>query len=101
MPITTREVSRLKEYVLKLYITGATRTARRAIENLNRICEEHIQGRYELEVVDVYKAPEVASAAEILASPTLVKELPAPVRRLIGDLSQKDRVLLLLDLKGK
>ena len=90
-----------KRFVLKLYVTGATRTSQRAIQNLKQICEEYLSGGYDLEVVDVYKTPEIARAAEILASPTLVKELPAPVRRLIGDLSQQDRVLLLLGLKGK
>ena len=94
--------SPLKEqFVLKLYVTGATRTSQRAIQNLSRLCEELLEGHYDLEVVDVYKAPEMAHTAEILASPTLVKELPAPVRRLIGDLSQRDRVLLLLGLKEK
>jgi circadian clock protein KaiB len=90
-----------KKFVLKLYVTGATRISQRAIQNLKQICEEYLSGGYDLEVVDVYKTPEMARAAEILASPTLVKEVPAPVRRLIGDLSQRDRVLLLLGLKGK
>lgn len=90
-----------QDYVLKLYISGANRRSQRAIENLNRICEEYLEGHYDLEVVDLYQSPDFASQAEILAAPTLVKEFPAPVRRLIGDLSQRDRVLLLLNLKKK
>lgn len=103
MPVVMeREVTAGKEqYVLKLYVSGATRRSQRAIENLNRICEEFLAGRYDLEVVDLYQSPASARRAQILAVPTLVKEIPAPVRRLIGDLSEKDRVLLLLNLKKK
>lgn len=90
-----------KKYILKLYVTGATRRSQRAITNLNAICEEHLQGHYELEVVDIYQSPLLAKDADILAAPTLVKQLPLPVRRLIGDLSEPGRVLMLLDLKAK
>lgn len=90
-----------QQYVLKLYISGATRRSQRAIDNLNRICEEFLSGHYDLEVVDLYQFPDLARREGILAAPTLVKKVPAPVRRLIGDLSQKDRVLLLLNLKKK
>ncbi len=88
-----------KQYVLKLYITGANKRSLRAISNLDSIQKEFLQGRCNLEVVDMYRAPAAASRANIIAAPTLVKELPLPVRRLIGDLSQRNRVLLLLDLK--
>ena len=90
-----------QQYVLKLYVTGASRASQRAIENLNSICHDHLEGRYELEVVDVFQAPEVTKEENILAAPTLVKHLPLPVRRLIGDLSQRNRVLVLLDLKPR
>lgn len=90
-----------REYILKLYVTGASRMSQQAIRNLNQICEEYLRGNYDLEVVDLYQQPDFARTAPILAAPTLVKEMPAPVRRLIGDLSQKDRVLLLLNLKKK
>ena len=90
-----------RKYVLKLYVTGATRRSQKAITNLNAICEEYLQGRYDLQVVDIYQSPAVAKDADILAAPTLVKQLPLPVRRLIGDLSERGRVLVLLDLKTK
>jgi circadian clock protein KaiB len=90
-----------KKYVLKLYVTGATRRSQKAITNLNSICEEYLQGRYDLQVVDIYQSPVMAKDADILAAPTLVKQLPLPVRRLIGDLSERGRVLVLLDLKAK
>ena len=90
-----------KKYVLKLYVTGATRRSQKAIINLNAICEEYLQGNYDLHVVDIYQSPLQAKDAEILAAPTLVKQLPLPVRRLIGDLSEQGRVLVLLDLKPK
>ena len=90
-----------KKYVLKLYVTGATRRSQKAITNLNAICEEYLQGHYDLQVVDIYQSPGLAKEADILAAPTLVKQLPLPVRRLIGDLSERGRVLVLLDLKAK
>jgi circadian clock protein KaiB len=99
-PQNSRAGSR-KRYVLKLYVTGATRRSQRAITNLNSICEEHLKGRYDLEVVDIYQAPLSAKDADILAAPTLIRQLPLPARRLIGDLSEEGRVLMLLDLKAK
>lgn len=90
-----------KKYVLKLYVTGATRRSQKAITNLNSICEEYLQGHYDLQVVDIYQSPVLAKDADILAAPTLVKQLPLPVRRLIGDLSERGRVLVLLDVKPK
>ena len=90
-----------QKYVLKLYVTGATRRSQRAITNLNAICEEYLQGRYDLQVLDIYQSPVLAKHADILAAPTLVRQLPLPVRRLIGDLSEQGRVLVLLDLKPK
>jgi len=87
-------------YVLRLYLTGATPRSVRAIKNVKALCEQYLQGRYELEVVDLYQQPEQAQAAQIIAAPTLVKELPLPLRRLIGDLSDPNRLLIALNLKS-
>lgn len=86
-------------YVLRLYVSGLTPNSARAIANLKALCDEHLAGRYELEVVDVFQQPELARADQIVAVPTLVKRLPPPVRRLIGDLSKKERVLVEFDLR--
>lgn len=90
-----------QRYVLRLYVTGMTPNSVRAIENMKAICGEYLPGRYDLEIIDVYKQPSVAKGEQIVAAPTLVKRLPLPLRRLVGDLSQKDRVLLGLDLIPK
>ena len=90
-----------EQYVLRLYVTGITPNSVRAIENMKAICEEYLQGRYDFEIIDVYKHPSLAKGEQILAAPTLVKKLPLPLRRLVGDLSQKDRVLLGLDIVPK
>ena len=86
-------------YVLLLYITGTTRNSARAIVNIRKICEEHLQGRYELEIVDISLHPALAEGEQIIAAPTLIKLLPLPLRRFIGDMSQTERVLLGLDLR--
>ena len=85
-------------YSLRLYITGMTPRSTEAIAAIKSICEEFLQGRYDLEVVDIYQHPEEARSAQIIASPTLLKRLPVPLRRLIGDLSNRERVLIGLDL---
>ena len=90
-----------RKYILKLYVTGATLNSRRAVENIRAICEEHLAGRYELDVIDIYKHPSLASGEQILAAPTLIKKLPEPLRRIIGDMSNLDKVLLGLDLQPK
>ena len=89
---------RPERYVLRLYVTGMTTRATRAIENVRAICNEHLEGRYDLEVVDVYQQPILAKEEQIIAAPTLIKKLPLPLRRIIGDMSRRDRVLLGLDL---
>jgi circadian clock protein KaiB len=89
------------KYVLKLYVSGMTPRSRIAIRNLQKICDEHLKGFYELEVIDIYQQPTLARGEQIIAAPTLIKKLPEPVRRLIGDMSKTDRVLLGLDLKPK
>ena len=88
----------MDKYVIKLYVTGQTPRSQLAIRNLRRLCEEELQGRYELEVIDVLERPQLAENEKILATPTVVKELPVPIRRIIGDLSDTERVLLGLDL---
>jgi circadian clock protein KaiB len=88
-------------YVLRLYVAGATLRSTRAVEALRATCDERLRGRYEIEVVDVYQQPLLAVNDQILAVPTLVKRSPAPMRRTVGDLSDKQRVLLALDLKAK
>lgn len=88
-------------YVLRLYVTGMTLRSTRAISNIKAICQERLEGRYELEVVDAREHPDQARADGILAVPTLVKRLPVPLRRLIGDLSDIEHVLIGLDLARK
>lgn len=87
-----------KKYLLKLYVTGETPTSQRAIRNLRQICEEELQGEYEITVIDLLKKPDLAADERIVATPLLIKELPPPLRRIIGDLSDRDEVLLGLDL---
>jgi circadian clock protein KaiB len=89
----------MSNYLLKIYITGQTPRSRRAIENLRRICEDELRGQYEMHVIDVLDRPQLAEDEKILATPTVVKELPVPIRRIIGDLSDADKVLLGLDLQ--
>jgi circadian clock protein KaiB len=88
-----------REYLLRLYVTGSTPRSARAIRSIKTICEAHLRGRYRLEVIDIYQRPALARDEQIVATPTLVRELPPPIRRLIGDLSDTDRVLVGLDLR--
>src|SRR6188472_4091279 len=88
-------------YLLRLYVTGVTPHSTRAIVNIRKICEEHLQGRYDLEVVDISQNPTLAEGEQIIAAPTLIKKLPLPLRRFIGDMSQTDRILLGLDLRER
>ena len=89
------------KYVLRLYITGMTPRSAHAIENVRAICEEHLHGTYELEVIDLYQQPVLAQGEQIIAAPTLIKRLPLPLRRVIGDMSNTDRVLIGLDLRPR
>ena len=88
-------------WALKLYVAGQTARSLQAFANLKRICEEHLAGSYQIEVVDLLKNPQLAEGDQILAIPTLVRKLPEPVRKIIGDLSNTERVLVGLDLKAK
>ena len=96
-----RRAGRKTKYLLRLYVTGTTGKSVHAIQNVRRICEEHLKGVYELEVVDLYKNLPLARGDQIIAAPTLVKRLPAPLRRLIGDMSDEQRVLIGLDLRPR
>jgi len=89
------------EYVLRLYVSGMTPNSVQAIENVRKICEEHLEGRYQLEIVDIYQQPIFAKEGQIVAAPTLVKELPPPLRKFIGNLSQTEKILLGLDIRTK
>jgi circadian clock protein KaiB len=87
-----------ERYVLRLYVTGMTPRSARAVKNLQTICDEYLKGRYDLEVIDIYQQPILTRGEQIVAAPTLIKKLPLPMRRIIGDMSNRERVLLGLDL---
>ena len=91
--------SRQRMYVLRLYVSGSTGKSTQAVANIKRICEEYLKNRYDLQVIDLYQQPQLARGEQIVAVPTLIKRLPLPLRRLIGDMSNHEKVLLGLDLK--
>jgi len=97
--MTTAKERASLEYQLRLYVAGQTPKSLAAIENLNRICEEHLAGRYRIEVIDLLVNPKLAAGDQILAVPTLVRHLPEPIKKIIGDLSNEDRVLVGLDVQ--
>jgi circadian clock protein KaiB len=88
-------------YVLRLFVSGTSQRSSLAITSVRRLCEEHLAGRYELEVVDVYQQPEAARSAEVIAIPTLIKESPAPAQRIVGDMSSAEKLLGGLKLKAE
>lgn len=107
MPSNTRDLrARLEQaadaaperYILRLYVTGMRARSAHAVANLRAICDAYLEGRYDLEVIDIYQQPALTKGEQIIAAPTLVKKLPLPMRRIIGDMSNRDRVLLGLDL---
>ena len=91
----------VEQYVLRLYVAGVTPRSLAAMSCIKRICEEHLRGRYQLEVIDIYQQPVLARGDQIVAVPTLIRKLPAPLRRLIGDMSDEQRVLVGLDLRPR
>ncbi len=95
------EQRKRQQYVLRLYISGMSPRSIKAIENIKKICEENLKGRYELEVIDIFQQPQYVKKEQLLAAPTLIKKLPLPLRTLIGDMSDKDRILVGLDLISK
>lgn len=88
-------------FVLKLYVTGSTPRSMAAIQNIRKLCEQHLQGRYDLEVIDIYQQPVLAKGEQIIAAPTLIKKLPIPLRKVVGDLSNAERVLMGIDVIRK
>lgn len=94
-PHSPREI----KYILRLYVAGTSPQSVRAIANVKKICEENLQGHYELQVIDLYQQPQLAQGEQIIAAPTLIKKLPLPLRRIIGDMSSTERVLVGLDLR--
>ena len=101
LELAMREDKNLGVYILRLYVTGTTPNSQRAIENVRKICEEHLIGRYELEIIDIYQQPTLAKEGQIVAAPTLVKMLPLPLRKFIGDMSKTEKILLGLELRQK
>ena len=103
MPASERAIERpasaAQTYELRLYVAGQTPKSVLALANLKQICEEHLQGRYEIEVIDLMENPQLAQGDQILALPTLVRRLPEPIKKIIGDLSNTERVLVGLDLR--
>ena len=93
------KLPRRNRYVLRLYVTGMTPRSARAIASIRTLCEEHLQGHYSLQVVDIYQHPQLTRQEQIIAAPTLIKQLPLPLRRMVGDLSDRERVLFGLDLR--
>ena len=90
-----------EKYVLKLYVTGMTPRSMKAVMNIKEICEEHLRGRYELEIIDIFQQPVLAKGEQIIAAPTLIKKLPSPIRKFIGDMSDTEKILIGLDLRPK
>ena len=90
-----------KEYILRLYVAGTTSRSIRAVANIKEICENSLKNRYDLEVIDIYQQPVLIKGEQIIAAPTLVKKLPPPLRKFIGDMSDTERILVGLDLKNK
>ena len=89
------------KYVLRLYVTGMTPKSTRAIANVQKFCEKYLEGAYELKVIDIYQQPQLAKGEQIIATPTLIKQLPLPFRKLIGDMSDTEKFLVGIDLKQK
>lgn len=88
-------------YLLKLYVAGVTPRSSGAIRSITDLCKTHLQGRYALEIIDIYQQPALAAGEQIIAAPTLIKKLPLPLRRLIGDMANQDKLLVGLDLRPK
>jgi len=101
MKVTKEKIKKRegKRYVLKLYVAGITSRSNQAITNVKQICEDHLKGRYQLEVIDIYQQPTLAKGEQIIAVPTLIKKLPLPLRRFIGSMADTERILFGLDLK--
>ena len=88
-------------YLLKLYVAGVTRRSSSAVRSITDLCETYLKGRYTLEIIDIYQQPTLAAGEQIIAAPTLIKKLPLPLRRLIGDMANQDKILVGLNLRPK
>jgi circadian clock protein KaiB len=93
-----RKALKRAKYILRLYITGSSGRSMRAVHNLKKLCEEYLPNEYDLEVIDIYQDPEAAREAQIIDAPTLVKKLPEPIRKFVGDLSNTQKILVGLDI---
>lgn len=93
--------AKTQKYTLRLYVAGVTPRSQEAIRTVKAMCEEHLAGRYDLEVIDIYQQPTLAKDEQIVAAPTLIKKLPPPLRKIIGSMADKDKVLVGLDLRPK
>jgi circadian clock protein KaiB len=101
-PAARRRKSRKRKgtrYILRLYVTGQTPRSMKSVENLRALCDKYLPGQFDLNIVDVYQQPAMAREGQIIAAPTLIKSMPLPLRRLVGDFSDKERVILGLDLR--
>jgi circadian clock protein KaiB len=96
--VALSSASREEDYRLVLFVSGSTPRSLRAIQNIKNLCEERLPGRYSIEVIDAYQHPDHLKPEQILVTPTLIKKLPFPIRRIVGDLSDKERVLIALDI---
>lgn len=90
-----------QQYVLRLYVAGMTSQSSQAIQNISQICEENLKGRYDLQVIDIYQRPALAKGEQIIAAPTLIKKLPLPLRKFIGNMADREKILVGLDLRPK
>ena len=90
-----------ERYVLRLYVAGMTPKSSQAIINITRICKDHLKGRYDLRVIDIYQQPTLARGEQIIAAPTLIKKLPLPLRRFIGNMANREKIIVGLDLRPK
>jgi circadian clock protein KaiB len=90
-----------RKYVLRLFVAGINPKSKKAVENLREMCKNNLKGQYELEIIDIYQQPIFAREGQIIAAPTLIKELPPPIRKFVGDLSDKDKLLIGLDLRSQ
>ena len=88
-------------YEFRLYVSGMSPNSLRTIENVQKLCKVHLEGQYNLEIIDIHQRPDVAKEGQIVAAPTLVKELPLPLHKFIGDMTKTERILLRMDIKGK
>ncbi len=110
MKKTSRDIAELmkkaeelnnQKYTLRLYVAGLNTKSKQAIENITKICEENLKGRYNLQIIDIYQQPSLAAGEQIIAAPTLIKKLPLPLRKFIGNMESREKIIVGLDLRIK